>query len=132
MDLSSCSLKCGGESFLQESVFAYSEVERIEFPSSMRVIGERALSDCRRLRSVTFGDNPMIEEIGPQAFCSSGLESFVAPPSLKRIDGMAFGNCILLEKFKLNEGIEKLDWLCFWMTGIQNLAIPPQVKMTPE
>ena len=131
-DLSACTPECGEEPFLQRNTFSGSALESIALPSKMRVMRERALAGCKHLRSVTFGDNPTIEELGPQAFYGCGLESFVAPPSLRKIGGMAFGHCQALKDFKLNEEIEKVDWFCFWNTAITDLAIPPQVKMTPE
>ena len=36
------------------------------------------------------------------------------------------------DNFKLNEGIQELDWFCFWATAIEGLKISPQVKKTPE
>ena len=66
------------------------------------------------------------------AFRYSGLESFAAPPSLRKIDTLAFEGCCNLKTFELNEGIQELGWLCFWRTGITDLHIPPHIKMTRE
>ena len=57
------------------------------------MIEERTFWDCENLRSVTFPDGSELEEIRKEAFFDSGLESFVAPPSLRKIGDMAFGNC---------------------------------------
>ena len=46
-----------------------------------------------------------MEEIGFKAFFRSGLESFTAPPSLRRIDTMVFQECHNLKKFELNVDI---------------------------
>ena len=32
----------------------------------------------------------------------------------------------------MNKKIQELDWLCLWATAIEDLKIPPQVKMTLE
>lgn len=55
-----------------------------------------------------------MEEIQSQAFHCSGLESFTAPPSLRRIGALAFGGCHNLKTFELNEGIQEVGWLCLW------------------
>ena len=74
----------------------------------------------------------MLEEIKCRAFYRCGLESFEAPPSLKKIGTLTFGGCDLLREFKLNDGIQELGYLCFLGTQITGLKIPPQVGKTPE
>ena len=59
----------------------------------MKIIGEGKFAGCKSLKSVTFGENSMLEEIQPKAFYGCGLESFVAPSSLRKIGAMAFGAC---------------------------------------
>ena len=45
---------------------------------------------------------------------------------------MAFRKCRRLNDVRLNEDIRELGWLCFWETGVTDLKLPPQIKMTPE
>lgn len=77
------------------SAFAFnnSGLEDIKFPRALRVIEHGAFLGCKNLRSVTFPEGSELEEIREAAFQESGLESFVAPPSLRKIGDMAFGNC---------------------------------------
>ena len=77
-------------------------------PRTLRVIGNLAFAHCRHLKSVSFGENPMLEEIGNKAFFDCGLESFEAPPRLKKIGDMAFGKCGSLANFKPNDNIQEL------------------------
>ena len=49
--------------------------------SRLNVIGREAFDSCSSLRNIQLPD--CVEEIGLDAFNSSGLESFVAPPSLR-------------------------------------------------
>lgn len=66
------------------------------------------------------------------AFQHSGLESFTAPPSLRKIDALTFRNCCNLKTFELNDDIQELGWFCLLGTGIKTLNLPPHIKMTRE
>ena len=101
-------------------------------PSKLRAIGRSVFENCKYLKSVTLGDGSALERIQVRAFYGSGLELFTAPPLLKRIDAIAFGACHQLRDFRLNEGIQELDWLCLWNAAITDLRIPLCVKRTPE
>ena len=93
-------------------------------PRSLRVIGERTFAGYHNLKSVSFGEGSVLEEIKCRAFYGCGLESFEAPPSLKKIGDMAFGKCSSLRDFRLNEDIQELGWLCFWGTQLTDMEIP--------
>ena len=92
VDLSACTFMPDGD-FLSKDAFTGSGVENIVFPSTLKVIGERLFNGCKNLRSITFGDNSVLEEIEALAFYECGLESFTAPPKLKKIGDLAFGHC---------------------------------------
>ena len=74
-------------------------LEEVAAPPLFRVIGERTFADCKNLKSVTFGDSQMLEEIEPDAFFECGLESFPFLPSLRKVEDMAFGRCCALREF---------------------------------
>ena len=69
------------------------------------MIGEEAFSYCKDLREVVFELDSVVAEVQCRAFYRSGLESFVAPPSLRKISAVAFGECCNLRKFELNANI---------------------------
>lgn len=96
------------------------------------VIGEFAFSACENLQQIIFDNGSNVEEIQFKAFYRSGLESFVAPSSLRKIAPMAFGECHALRDFQLNEDIQELGWLCLWGTGITMLKLPSHIERTPE
>ena len=77
-------------------------------PRTLRVIGNLAFAHCKHLKSVSFGENPMLEEIGSKAFFDCGLESFEAPSSLKKIGDMAFSGCSSLKEFKWNSSVREI------------------------
>lgn len=57
------------------------------------VIGEEAFANCKSLRQIIFDPDSVVTKIQCKAFCRSGLESFTAPPSLRRIGALAFREC---------------------------------------
>ena len=131
VDLSSCVLISDSD-FLSNDVFAGNGLESIILPQTLKTIGEGKFAGCKSLKSVSFGTNSVLEEIGPRAFYGCGLESFTAPPSLKKIGDLAFGHCQALKDFRLNEDIQELGFLCLWVTAIEDLKIPARVRRTPE
>ena len=71
-------------------------------PRTLCVIKERAFSGCKKLKSITFGENSELKEIQSEAFCGSGLESFTASASLKKIGNNAFMSCRALKHVDLS------------------------------
>ena len=69
------------------------------------VIGEEAFARCGSLRQVIFDPGSAVTEIRCKAFHSSGIESFNAPPSLRKIGAVAFRECRALKIFEPNEDI---------------------------
>lgn len=49
---------------------------------------------------------------------------FVAPQSLVEIEPLAFLKCRQLTSVRLNEGLERVEESCFWMTCIKQLELP--------
>ena len=96
------------------------------------VIGEKAFYCCGSLRQVVFDPGSAVEEIQFQAFYRAGLESFTAPPSLRRVGDLAFEGCAALKDLRLHEDVRELGWLCLWKTAVANVRLPPRAKMTPE
>lgn len=96
------------------------------------MIEKEAFANCYDLKQVVFEPGVAVEEIQYKTFWHSGLESFTAPPSLKKIGSLAFGECRNLKTFKLNDDIQELGWLCLWRTGVTDLRLDPHIKMTRE
>ena len=88
--------------------FAWSGLEEITIPRSVRVLGHAAFQKCDNLKRVSFQAGSRLETIGDQCFANSGLEEFRAPPALKCIKTFAFYGCKSLKRVVLNEGLEVL------------------------
>ena len=67
----------------------------------MRLIEEKAFQGCKELKRVTFVGEAL-ETIGNFAFLATGLESFTAPSSLRKIENNAFSFCWYLKDVDLD------------------------------
>ena len=82
-----------------------------------------------------------LERIGEDCFAESGLEEFVAPPSLRQVEGGALWGCERLARVILNEGLEVLHerytingefYGIFRDTGIEEIVLPKSLKVVDE
>ena len=64
-------------------VFESSRVKDVSLPSTLKIIEQRTFLGCQDLKHITFPNS--LEAIKLQAFKYSGLEEFIAPPSLRII-----------------------------------------------
>ena len=120
----------GEDDFLSVGVFGGSGLESIALPPALRVIGRNKFICCEHLKSVSFGENSVLEEIESKAFYKTRLRSFVAPPSLRKIGDFAFGDCGTMKRFELNEGIQEVGRYCCLNTEVEDLKIPPKTRIT--
>lgn len=88
-----------------QSWFAGSDVEKVVFSKTIRVLKSSAFMGCKRLREVVFSRGSSLEEIGESCFQGSGLERFRAPLGLKTIGLAAFADCAQLKRVSLNDGL---------------------------
>ena len=87
---------------IDQEGFRGSGLQRVTIPKGVCKIAERAFCCCEELQSVDFENGSRLEDVGFQAFCDAGLTSFSTPSSLRKIGGMAFGDCPHLQDFRLN------------------------------
>ena len=67
---------------------------------SLKHLEDMTFYGLKTLKSMLLGDN--LETIGASAFEGSGLKSFTAPASLKKIRDLAFCNCENLKRVDLS------------------------------
>lgn len=106
--------------------------------NQLRVIGNGAFRGCSSLKAIGLPD--CVEEIGLEAFASSGLEELVFPKSVKTVGPFAFHDCRGLRSVRLNEGLEKLGepqivWGeelkggVFAGSGLESIELPSTLKV---
>ena len=104
--------------------------------SRLKMIGREAFNSCTLLKNIQLPD--CVEEIGLDAFNGTGLESFVAPLSLRVLKQSAFQDCKSLKYVKLNEGLEVLgtderpggwDWCgVFQGSAVEYVELPSTLR----
>ena len=126
-------------------------IEKVNTPSSLEYIGERAFYNCSLLTSVGsenvkhigerafYGcsslaaiDLKSVETIGSQAFRSANLCSEITLPRLKSIGSGAFERCASLERVKSLGNITELPASVFSRVPLKELDIPGTVKSIGE
>lgn len=119
-----------GVTEIEPRVFSCCDIESVEFPDSLRIIGEGAFSHCDKLKSIKFGNG--IEKIGSQnddegccfAYCTE-LEEIEFPPSLKYLGQNAFYGCKNLKRVKFNDGLMVIDKDAFnYCTNLKEVTLP--------
>ena len=119
-----------GVTEIEPRVFSCCDIESVEFPNSLRTIGEGAFSHCDKLKSVKFGNG--IEKIGNQnddegcsfAYCTE-LEEIEFPPSLKYLGQSAFYGCKNLRRVRFNDGLKIIDEDAFnYCTNLKEVTLP--------
>lgn len=100
------------------SAFEGSTVETINFPGSLRAIGEKAFYDCCYLKEVALPD--AVRRIETQTFkgCQN-LQSVILPTQLNVIEEKAFEGCDKLTELHIPPMVESIGSEAF--TGCTNL-----------
>ena len=113
-DLSAClsDLLNDRGDLISARAFENSGLESVRLPRTLSNIGTRAFYNCKNIKSIAFYNDPEQNEQDSSASNTSVPESFVAPPHLRKIGDLAFGNCPALKDFRVNETIWELGWLC--------------------
>lgn len=119
-----------GVTEIEPRVFSCCDIASVEFPDSLRIIGEGAFSHCDKLKSIKFGNG--IEKIGSQnddegcffAYCTE-LEEIEFPPSLKYLGQNAFYGCKNLKRVRFNDGLMVIDKDAFnYCTNLKEVTLP--------
>ena len=91
-----------------EESFEDSGLASLVVPQKTREIGKRAFHGSFRLRSLKFAENAQLKIIRAGAFGWTGIGSFRAQETLRRIGPEAFCRCSSLREVVLNEDLEAL------------------------
>ncbi len=90
---------------------------------SVTSIGDRAFIDCKKMKSVTIGNN--VTSIGDYAFesCRS-LSSVTIGTSVTSIGVYSFSNCVSLSSVTIPKSVTSIDGYAFWnCTGLTSVYI---------
>lgn len=128
-------------SLIGKSAFEGANLEELEIPSSVRVIGERAFCDCRNLRFISGHEYANREyqvscffddiKIGRQAFCGTGVKDVIFMGGGVEIDAQAFEHCENLTNVVFSTDCHrvKLGNGTFRHSGISSFFLPDHIRL---
>lgn len=93
------------------STAAFAELKLLEsvtIPNTVTVIGERAFSDCVKLKEIIFEETPSVATFKSGCFQRTAFTSFTFPTSIKMIEANAFNECYGMKTMTFPEGIDGL------------------------
>ena len=85
-------------------VFAWSNIETIVFPSTLKRMESETFLGCKNLKRIEIPNG--VKYIGEKCFRSSGIEEIMLPKTLAYIDRNAFEDCEKLRTIYVEDGCE--------------------------
>lgn len=86
-----------------DEAFANSLITKVNFPTTLTLIGERAFENCTKIASITLNEG--LENIGKKAFMGTPLTALKFPSTLQIIHDEAFRDCFIYG-LKFNAGLK--------------------------
>lgn len=113
---------------IEREAFKGCPITSLNFPNSLKTVGEYAFQDCSKLKSIKGGNN--IEEIKQRAFGGCiNLTEIIFPNSLKKIGNYVFWDCERLQSVTMNEGLELIgDYAFMSCEALENVEFSNTVK----
>lgn len=113
--------------------FAYSFLEEINWPSTIKIIDTCAFTDCTHYSPDVMLLPESLEIIGKQAFhCCLMLETeVILPDGLRRIETAAFLSCAL-SKINFPESLEYIGFKAFSSSRLGDIILPSNCRLSEE
>lgn len=139
---------------IQQAAFAYSGIEHIEIPLSIRDIPEDMFYGCEYLQHIVLPEG--VESLGEEAFAGctsltriefptslqrmekrcfvgSGLKVMIMPNTITSLGDNCFGDCKSLQKIVFSSGITSIgEGSCALCSKLQSVVIPYNIKRIGE
>ena len=106
-----------------DGAIAWSSIDALYIPDSVRTVGDRAMADCRNLSWVKIGNS--VTSIGKYAFSSCPeLKSVEVPDSVRSVGDGAFAFCNGLERVSIGTGLESIGEIPFLSdSGLKGITV---------
>lgn len=132
-----------------DGAFAYSDINTVNIPSSVRTIGNSAFYKCGLLSNLTMesgvqtiGDDAFMDctsltsvvihdsvtYIGERAFYNCSIKKINIPGSVEKIGKSAFNSCDLLTELTIEDGVKNIgNGAFYYCTRLTYITIPDSV-----
>ena len=97
-------------------------------PQAVAELNDETFADCTALASVEFADDSRLARIGVKTFAGSGLETFVAPTTLRALGYEAFRGCAKLKTAELGAELAEIGTSCFARSGLERVGLPARIR----
>lgn len=102
---------------LEKNCFAKSKIKKINFPSTLKVIGNDAFLDCFDLEEVDLSKTK-IETINEYAFYGTGVKKVTLPETLASIEDLGFAETPNLTEIVVPKNVKTIGMQAFYKSGI--------------
>ncbi|MBR3149248.1 MAG: leucine-rich repeat domain-containing protein [Eubacterium sp.] len=98
-------------------------LEAIQLPSTMKIIGEDAFNKCKKLTSINLPEG--LTTIDDDVFIGCSFKSVTLPNSLTTLGAYAFTNCDNLTSISIPRGIKEIGESAFmYCTNLTSVSLP--------
>lgn len=106
-------------------------MESIVIPATVKSLGNGVFNNLKKLTSVTFEENSVLETIGYNAFASTAISSITIPKTVVEIGYQAFSGCANLKNVEFENGkteegcsLKTIGYKAFANTGLEKFEFP--------
>lgn len=109
-----------------------SEIEKLEIPENIRIIGEDVIAYLANLKEITFPKSLKIISDGGM-FCCKSIEKIEIPEGVEELGNYIFSKCYNLKKVTLPSTLKKIGELSFCESkNLENIEMPDSVENIGE
>ncbi|MGP1591437.1 MAG: leucine-rich repeat protein, partial [Prevotella sp.] len=80
-----------------------------KFPKSVKEIGKNAFNGCTNFATLEFDPDGVVDKIDEAAFADCGINNFIAPKNVVRVEREAFRRCLHLTQVMFGDGTEYIS-----------------------
>ena len=110
--------------------FAFSSVQQIEIPRSVKTIGPRAFYHCDKLQSLTFQENSQLQSIKGGTIEAYGYYANTGGKYYRRYGNGAFELCTSLTNITIPRSVQEIGVAAFRKSGIETLKFEDMSQLS--
>lgn len=112
-------------------LFARCDLEIVNIPSFIKIIGAHAFESNKTIKKVIFPENSELVSIKKLAFFFSSIESIKIPSNVKKISENSFSNCSNLKKVEIanNSELKVIKNSAFYSSSLEYVLVPKSVTI---